>query len=711
MPISPLSVRPRLRGLPALVVAAGLTVATAAPATTAAASAAPPADLLQRQFASAAAEFGVPQAVLLALSYQETRWEDHHGEPSTTGNYGVLGLTQVDPAAVAGDGSAERDGRGEGPGEGRPVRPVATTAVGGTVRCADSAALLTLDASAELINRAAAELRTDSAQNIRGGAALLARYRRTAGSWYQAVARFGAAGSQSSGPGTGDRAAGRLLAERVFTTVRGGVSRTTLDGHRITLPADPALASAERAAEGPVAAPSAPVGSPVAVPSAGPAPVPSAVVSPECPSDLGCDVHPAAYALTDPRDPTSFGNYNPADRPADGQAIRFIVIHDTEGSYDGSIAAFQDPEQQACAHYLVRSADGHVTQLVRTQDIAWHAGNKSVNMHSIGIEHEGYALPKDRPTWYSEQLYQSSAELVRYLAARFGVPLDRQHVIGHDDVPGPTQASQSGMHWDPGTFWDWGHYLDLLNAPIGPGDAGDPRAGDVVTIAPAFDASNEPPVGSVTARPENFVYLRTRPADDAPLIDGGGTAASDWSDKAVTGTGYVVAGQQGEWTAIWYDGQQAWFHNAGGRSARLERRAVAANVAAAGAAFTHLGQLAQLAGVAGPAGAGARTVLTPRAGLATIPVYGRAYPESAAYARYPAITAPEVVALRATIPAGQAYLAADDVPERADFFYDRNIDGDAPDDRTLVVGQDTYYPIRYNHRLAYLRASDVQPAG
>ncbi|MGE7436653.1 N-acetylmuramoyl-L-alanine amidase [Kitasatospora sp. NPDC001175] len=632
------------------------------------AGAAAPADqLLQRQFAAAAAEFKVPQRLLLALAYQQTRWESHRGQPSTTGNYGPLGLTQVDVAAV--NAAAERaQAETRGRGDDRPLPQRSATPA--ARRLVDSPALHTLDAAAELIHRPAGQLRSDPTQNLRGGAALLARYQRDVGgphsadpgAWYGAVARFGA-GSATGPEGT---AAGRVFADRVYRTVRTGASRATSEGARVTLPAAPGLVVTR------------PPGQPVAR---------AERQTPECPESLGCDFVPAAYALTDPNDPTSYGNYNPANRPDDGQQIRWIVIHDTESNYAGALAAFQDPREQAAAHYLVRASDGQVTQLVRTRDIAWHSGNKTVNMHSVGIEHEGFALPEDRPTWYSEQLYQSSAELVRYLAARFGVPLDRQHIIGHDDVPGPTQADVAGMHWDPGTFWDWGHYLELLRAPIGPGTDAPPKAGDTVIIAPAFDSSNQPPVSGVPNRPENFVYLRTRPAADAPLINGGTTRADDWSDKAVTGTGYVVADQQGDWTAIWYDGQKCWFSNPNGRSARTEPAAT---------------------DQAEPDATAGRTVLTPRPGLASIPVYGRAYPEAAAYAPYPAIKPLPVVALQATVPAGQAYLAADDTPEPGDYFYDQNINGDAPDDRTLVVGKDTYYPIRYDHRLAFLRSSDVQ---
>ena len=56
---------------------------------------------------------------------------------------------------------------------------------------------------------------------------------------------------------------------------------------------------------------------------------------------------------------------------------------------------------------------------------------------------------------------------MKYLAARFDIPLDREHIIGHDDVPGPLDANYAGMHWDPGPWWDWGHYMALLGATAG----------------------------------------------------------------------------------------------------------------------------------------------------------------------------------------------------------------------------------------------------
>ncbi|MFJ5230068.1 ricin-type beta-trefoil lectin domain protein [Kitasatospora sp. NPDC088391] len=666
---------------------AGLALVAATVLTAVPAAAAEPADRsLQRQFSSAAAEFHVPEGLLLALSYQQTRWDSHDGAPSTTGNYNVMGLTQVDVSAVraalaAGPGPDTVDGRGDD----LPARPVRGGVPAQTVQ--DGPELHTLDAAAKLLGRPAADLRSDPAQSVRGGAALLAQYQRESGpsgsadptDWYAAVARFGDPTADRSGSPSGSP-----FADRVFGTLRTGADRRTAEGQTVHLAAapnavpKPAPRSAAKSGAQSAARSTAESGTRAGTQAAAPARSAAAADgSTECPVELGCDFRPAAYALTDPKDPGSYGNYTQANRPDDGQQIQYIVIHDTEGGFEGSISTFQNPSSQASAHYIVRSSDGHVTQLVNNRHVAWHAGNKTVNMHSIGIEHEGYAFPSDRPTWYSEQLYQSSATLVRYLAGRYGIPLDREHVIGHDDVPGPVQANVAGMHWDPGTFWDWSHYMDLLGAPLRTAPTGgQPAVGSKVTIAPAFDSTNQPPVNGTADRPENFVYLRTQPDPNAPLLNGGSQNAADWKDKAVAGAGYVVADVSGEWTAIWYDGQRAWFYNPSGRSAVQDTRP-------------------------------GRTLLTPRAGLSSIPVYGRSYPESTAYLPYPAITAQPVSPLSASIPAGQSYVALSAAPVRSDYYYAMNIDGSAPNDRTLVVGCDTYFPIRYNHRLAYLKSSDV----
>jgi hypothetical protein len=399
----------------------------------------------------------------------------------------------------------------------------------------------------------------------------------------------------------------------------------------------------------------------------------------ECPPGLKCQFLPAAYAENS-SSPYDYGNYDLADRPADGLSIRYVVVHDTEVLYDPTLAEFQDSHAYVSAHYVIRSRDGFVTQMVPTKDVAWHAGNWYVNTHAVGIENEGFAL--DLSNWFGPKLYRSLARLTRYQAQRFGFPLDRAHVIGHDQVPGPTGAYQAGMHWDPGPFFNWAHFMALVGAPITPhGDAGtDP----IVTIDPKWK-TNQPLVtgcgdGSEACpkQPASFVYLHSAPSADSPLVSDpylteagvepggvGTTRAWDWGDRASTGTEYAVAGRSGDWLAIWFSGQRAWLYDPQGKHATTIP--------------------------------GRGTLIAPKAGLPSIPAYGRAYPSSISTATLD----------KYSIPAGQAYIAKDLVT--AD-YYSASTYND-PASYHLYTSPEQFYEIFFNHRIAYVRADDVDVVG
>ncbi|WP_077799423.1 N-acetylmuramoyl-L-alanine amidase [Streptomyces sp. JHA26] len=143
-------------------------------------------------------------------------------------------------------------------------------------------------------------------------------------------------------------------------------------------------------------------------------------------------------------------NWRRADRP-DDFGIDMVVVHVTQGSFASAVRAFQDPGHQAAAHYIV-GQDGHVTQMIRELDVAYHAGNRDYNERSVGIEHEGFV---DRPQDFTDAMYAASARLTAGVCARYGIPVDREHIIGHVEVPGTD-------HTDPGPYWDWGRYLELV---------------------------------------------------------------------------------------------------------------------------------------------------------------------------------------------------------------------------------------------------------
>ncbi|MFJ4973553.1 N-acetylmuramoyl-L-alanine amidase [Streptomyces sp. NPDC088755] len=610
-------------------------------------AATPSSDRLQRAFAAAAAEYHVPQSVLLGVSYLQSRWDAHGGAPSVVGGYGPMHLTDARTHLARASERPEvaEDLRGD---DLRPRRP--------DIRLPRSedppARLMTLPRAAELTGLTGRRLRTDPAANVAGGAALLAAAQRGLGrpasgdpaDWYQAVARFS---------GTDDPAASSAYADDVYAVIRDGKARTTDAGQRVTLTArpdvTPGTAGLTRTGR-------------KGTPSEGPA---------ECPRTVSCEWVPAPYEqLGDGR----FGNHDLSARPA-SQPIRYIVVHDIEGTWEAALGWVRNPASGASWNYTVRSTDGRIAQHVKAKDVAWHAGNWYVNTGSIGLEHEGFLTEPD--AWFTEAMYRSSARLVRYLAKKYDIPLDRQHILGHDNVPGTTPVTIPGMHTDPGPYWDWAHYFRLLGRPF---EATAGRDAGLVTIRPDY-AANRPlftgcQAPGVPCAPHGSGAVRLYSDHDvnAPLISDPGlgtaptTGVNDLSSRVSTGQQYAVAGRWRDWTAIWYLGQKAWFRNPAERPTAV--------------------------------GASGRTV-TPRPGLWSVPVYGRAYPEASAY---PAdVPVQPLAPLPYTLTEGQQYVAGDRV--RSAYFYAVTFD---PAGQRTVVGRDQYYEIQYGHRVAFVRAADVR---
>ncbi|MFF8880015.1 N-acetylmuramoyl-L-alanine amidase [Streptomyces flaveolus] len=150
--------------------------------------------------------------------------------------------------------------------------------------------------------------------------------------------------------------------------------------------------------------------------------------------------------------PASTSNYSRSSRPLT-YPLDYVVVHVTQETYADTLAIFRNPDKQVSAHYVVRSADGHVAQCVLESDIAWHAGNWDYNTRSIGIEHEAWV---DRPEYFTDALYEQSAQLTAAICTTYGIPKDRAHIIGHHEVPGSD-------HTDPGPLWDWTRYIRLVN--------------------------------------------------------------------------------------------------------------------------------------------------------------------------------------------------------------------------------------------------------
>jgi hypothetical protein len=158
-----------------------------------------------------------------------------------------------------------------------------------------------------------------------------------------------------------------------------------------------------------------------------------------------------------------------------GTSVSAVTIHTVQGSYAGCISWFQNCSAGVSAHYVVRSSDGQITQMVQESMKAWHVGVH--NPYTIGIEHEGYI---SSASWYTNAMYASSAALVRDICSSgYGInPLRCYYgagcsggysscelgscttIKGHQMFSGQT-------HTDPGPNWNWSKYYHLINnAPL-----------------------------------------------------------------------------------------------------------------------------------------------------------------------------------------------------------------------------------------------------
>ena len=114
-----------------------------------------------------------------------------------------------------------------------------------------------------------------------------------------------------------------------------------------------------------------------------------------------------------------------------------IVLHcSTAATVEGTIQWFLNRQSRVSAHYVV-DKNGDIYQMVRDDCSAWHA--KAANFKSIGIEHVGTAA--DRLT---DAQSMASAELVRWLAAEYGIPA--ANVVGHRFAPGNEGTTDCPNH-------------------------------------------------------------------------------------------------------------------------------------------------------------------------------------------------------------------------------------------------------------------------
>lgn len=357
---------------------------------------------LQSAFASASAEYGVPPPVLMALSYVETRWEDHGAMSSFWRGYGVMHL-QDNP---------RNDGL-----------MVASNLTGVAVSTVQSDLLQNVRAAAALLRQGYRDAYPDDAAMSRSG---------DVGRWYLPVAGY----LRAPGP-----AAKRNYADAVFGTIAAGKIRI-LNGEAVNLaptpgvqpdrgdltsvPNDKTLAAGARS---------------------------GAAYRPDGGQPLPHFAIPSLFHAQQGADSWLYSpNYN-AGRP---NPLVGVVIHTCEATSTSCQATLTTQGTGKSAHWQVYSGNGWREQYVHREDRSWHCGQCPAaapwynwNEAAVGIEHEGFSNAP--ATWYTPWMYSRSAWLTAWTCYLYNFGCDRNHVVGHDQV-------QTGNS-DPGPGWDWGWYM------------------------------------------------------------------------------------------------------------------------------------------------------------------------------------------------------------------------------------------------------------
>ena len=127
-----------------------------------------------------------------------------------------------------------------------------------------------------------------------------------------------------------------------------------------------------------------------------------------------------------------------------------VVIHSIVGTIDGANAVFNNDSgnYDRSAHYGV-GLDGSLVQWVSESATAYHAANYSMNKRSIGIEHEDNGKAFDPR---SDALYATSAKLVADICQFYQIPIDRNHIIKHNEVQDPNNPNKKVSTQCPGSL-------------------------------------------------------------------------------------------------------------------------------------------------------------------------------------------------------------------------------------------------------------------
>jgi N-acetyl-anhydromuramyl-L-alanine amidase AmpD len=144
-----------------------------------------------------------------------------------------------------------------------------------------------------------------------------------------------------------------------------------------------------------------------------------------------------------------------------GVKADLIVVHDTEGGYDGAVSWFANSHSEVSAHIVLREDGGEATQMVAYSRKAWHAAD--FNSRSIGLEMAGFAKKG-----YGKAEWAVAARVVAFLLHEHGLPARwAKKGTGHGFCRHYDLGKAGGGHNDPTTDDAvWGKFVRQVQAEL-----------------------------------------------------------------------------------------------------------------------------------------------------------------------------------------------------------------------------------------------------
>lgn len=589
-------------------------------------------------FTQASQQTGVPVELLKSLCLLEGNLSMHGGRANAGGGYGCMNLVHIDST----DGCKALQENAGAACSHHFVRHVNNT----------------LDKAAQMLHVSNTQVENDLTTNILAGASLLREDALASSAthtlptnlpdWYGAVAAY----SNADAPSINS-----MYADAVFKIIKTGFTAQTDQGATISLPAQAVTPNRNT------------------LQKTAPTPLPTGCTNggADYPQAINCILDAPTYDCNATATDQAC-NYESANRPSE-LAITHIFVHDVEGSALSALATFQNANNAVSAHYVV-DTDGTVYEVLHNKDIGYHAGNYWYNQHSIGIEHAGF--DQDGYKWYNATQYLASAKLAAFLLKQYHIPLDHDHIVSHGTIPSPF-TSIAPNHVDPGPYWLWPYYENLIFAqniayPSSDSPASKEPSQGVITLQPPAGLHPFGRGGSETQDNFNFFYLYTAPSTASGLIPhpDSDTDVTEETDNVEPSISYYYTAKQLDQAGTGKVMYQIWY----GEQDQVNAAYPANQFANAKQAW-----LAVPADAARQQHATGKPVVLQGNGTDAVPVYGRPATQAAGYATY----------LIGGAPSGAIFISG----------YTTTI---AESDGTQTL----WYELNYNHRQAWVPANTIK---